>query len=247
MAPPDGDNTNTGTNGAGTAGDAGTGGAADAGASAAAATSTGASDAAKTGADGAAAAGAGDKAGAAADAGKGADAGKADDAGKDAGKDGKAADAIDYTGLKMPEGYTTKTDDPVFGEAVKMFEADKLTPEQAQRYLDFTVERDKAMHKAFNESQQEAWKKTRGEWKAATAKAVSAEDLGIAKTAASKVFDTKTAELLEAYGLTDHQGFVQAMVKIGKAIKDENFVGGNAASNGARDARSHFPNSNMNP
>lgn len=241
MAPPDGENVTT--NAAGAVGDSGAGAAPVAGGANGADAAAAASDAVKNAAADAAKG---------ADAGTGADAGKADAAkGADQAKAtdaGKSQDApIDYAGLKMPEGYTTKTDDPVFGEVLGIFNKFKVPTEGAQELLNFTVERDKAMHKAFNESQQDAWKKTRGEWKTATEKAVTPEDRGVAKTAAERLFDPKTAELLEAFGLTDHQGFIQALVKVGKAISNDTFVGGNAALNGARDARSHFPNSNMNP
>jgi len=158
----------------------------------------------------------------------------------------KADDApADYTVLKLPEGY--KTDDLVFAEAVKLFEGDKLTPEQAQRYLDFTVERDKSIAKAVNDANAEAFKKTQGEWKAAAEKQHSAEDLGIAKTAMSTIFDKETLTLLESWGLTNHPGVIAGAVKVGKAIKDDTFVSGNAAiGNGGRDAKSLYPNSNMN-
>lgn len=214
----------------------GNAGAADKGAAAAAAKPV---DGAAAAAVAAAAKGAGDG-----------DKGAGDDKGKgDAGKDGgdKGADApIDYTALKMPEGI--KADDPVLADALKLFGEKKITPEVAQDLINFTAERDKLLMKGVNDANTAAWTKMRGEWKADTEKNVTAEDRGVAKQAAEKVFDKKTAEMIEAYGLTDHRGFVEAMVKIGKAIKDENFVAGNAAANGAAsDARKHFPNSNMNP
>lgn len=159
----------------------------------------------------------------------------------------KAANApIDYKGLKLPEGQ--KVDDPVFGEALKLFGDNKISAETAQKLLDFTVTRDQQLVKAVNDANTENWTKMRGEWKADTEKNVSAEDRGSAKQFAEKLFDKKTAEMLEAYGLTDHRGFVEAMVKAGKAIKDDTLVTGNAAVNGAgSDARAHFPKSNMNP
>ena len=53
--------------------------------------------------------------------------------------------------------------------------------------------------------------------------------------------------MLELFGVTNRAGFIKALAKVGKAIKDDAFVPGNAAVNGDRDARAHFPNSNMNP
>ncbi len=58
----------------------------------------------------------------------------------DAPKDAPKADApADYTALKLPQGY--KADDPVFADAVKLFEGEKISPDQAQKLIDFTVER----------------------------------------------------------------------------------------------------------
>lgn len=158
----------------------------------------------------------------------------------------KAAEApIDYGTLKFAEGY--KADDPVFADAVKMFGDNKIAPDVAQKLMDFTVERDKAIAKAVNDSNAAGWQKQRDGWKAETAKTVSAEDLGHAKTAAEKLFEPQALKYLEGMGMLDYPGFVQAMVKISKAIKDDTFVTGNAGSNGVRDARSFYPNSNMNP
>lgn len=159
----------------------------------------------------------------------------------------EAAKATDYTGLKLPEGYKTAAEDPVFGEALKIFGDNKIAPDVAQKLLDFTVERDKAMHKAVNDASATNWTKQADGWKAETAKKFSAEDLGVAKTAFEKVFDKETLKYLEGLRYTDHPGFVAGMVKIGKAIKDDTFVAGNAANGAASDARKAFPNSNMNP
>ena len=158
----------------------------------------------------------------------------------------KADDApADYTTLKMPEGY--KTDDPAFAEAVKLFGTEKIAPEVAQKLLDFTVERDKALGKAIADNNAAAFAKTRGEWKAEAAKTHSAEDLGVAKTALAAIYDAKTLAFLESWGLTDHPGFIAGAVKVGKAIKDDTFVAGNAGNgSGGRDPKSLYPNSPMN-
>jgi hypothetical protein len=171
----------------------------------------------------------------------------ADKAAADAKAKGDAP--ADYTALKMPDGYKTDPADPVFGEALKLFGDNKIAPDVAQKLLDFTVTRDQAMAKAVNDGNVTSWAKQADGWKAETAKKFSAEDLGIAKTAFEKVFDAETAKYLEGLRYTDHPGVVAAMVKIGKAIKDDTFVAGNAGANGAgSDARKFFPNTpGMNP
>ena len=156
------------------------------------------------------------------------------------------ADApADYTALKLPEGY--KADDPVFADAVKLFEGEKISPAQAQKLLDFTVERDKAMVKAVNDQAASNWTKQTDEWKANASKEFDEASLGDAKTALAQVFDKETVTYLESMGFTNHPGLIRGMVKVSKAIKDDTFVGGNAArGNGALDPKALYPNTQHN-
>lgn len=161
-------------------------------------------------------------------------------------KDGKTDTPADYTGLKMPEGY--KTDDPVFADAVKLFGDQKIPPEVAQKLLDFTVERDKAIVKAAQDGSATAWTKQTDEWKATASKEFNEAALGDAKTALAQVFDKETVTYLESMGFANHPGLIRGMVKVSKAIKDDTWVSGNAGSGGSNDARKYFPNSpDMNP
>ncbi len=157
----------------------------------------------------------------------------------------KADAPADYTGLKMPEGY--KTDDPVFADAVKLFGDQKIPPEVAQKLLDFTVERDKAIVKAAQDGSATAWTKQTDDWKAAASKEFNEAALGDAKTALAQVFDKETVTYLESMGFANHPGLIRGMVKVSKAIKDDTWVSGNAGSANGSDARKYFPNSNMNP
>lgn len=157
----------------------------------------------------------------------------------------KADAPADYTALKLPEGY--KADDPVFADAIKLFEGEKISPEQAQKLIDFTVERDKAIAKAVNDSAAANWTKQTGEWKEASSKEFSAEALGDAKTALAQVFDKETVTYLESMGFTNHPGLIRGMVKVSKAIKDDTWVTGNAGrANGAMDPKSLYPNTPHN-
>jgi hypothetical protein len=151
----------------------------------------------------------------------------------------------DYTALKLPEGY--KADDPVFADAVNLFGDQKIAPDVAQKLIDFTVERDKAIAKAVNDSSAANWTRQTGEWRTASEKEFSAEALGDARTALARVFDKETVTYLESMGFTNHPGLIRGMVKVSKAIKDDSFVGGNAArGNGALDPKSLYPNSQHN-
>lgn len=158
-----------------------------------------------------------------------------------------AAAPADYSKLTMPEGYKVDPKDAVFGEAIKLFGEIKLAPEAAQKLLDFTVTRDKAMAQAINDNNALQWKKQSDDWKTATEKKFSAEDLGAAKATLAKVFDKDTAAYLDGLKFTNHPGFVEAMVKISKAISDDTWVTGNAANGAARTAQALYPKSNMNP
>lgn len=152
---------------------------------------------------------------------------------------------LDYSGLTLPEGY--KADDPVFADALKLFEGEKIAPEQAQKLIDFTVERDKAIAKAVNDSAAANWAKQTGEWRATSEKEFSADQLGEAKTALAQVFDKETVTYLESMGFTNHPGLIRGMVKVSQAIKDDTFVAGNAGrGNGALDPKSLYPNTQHN-
>jgi hypothetical protein len=152
---------------------------------------------------------------------------------------------VDYSRLTLPEGY--RADDPVFADVVKLFDAEKIAPETAQRLIDFTVERDKEIARAVNEHSVTAWKKQTGEWRASAEKEFSAEALGEARTALARVFDRQTIAYLEGLGFTNHPGLIRAMVKVARSIKDDSFVAGNAGrGGGALDPKSLYPNSPHN-
>ncbi len=163
-------------------------------------------------------------------------------------EEAKTADApLDYTALKLPEGYSQDPQDPVFGEAVKLFGEHKIAPDVAQRLIDFTVTRDKAMVEALNEQNAANWQKQVDGWKADSTKEFSAEILGEAKTALPQVFDAETVKWMEGLGLTNHPGLIRGMAKVAKAIKDDTWTAGNASRRNGSDARGMYPNSNMNP
>jgi hypothetical protein len=147
--------------------------------------------------------------------------------------------------LSLPEGYTA--DDPVFADAVKLFDAEKIAPETAQRLIDFTIERDKEIARAVSDHSAATWTKQTTEWRATSEKEFSPEALGEARAALSRVFDRPTIDYLEGLGFTNHPGLIRGMVKVARSIKDDSFVGGNAGrGNGALDPKSLYPNSQHN-
>ena len=152
---------------------------------------------------------------------------------------------VDYSGLTLPEGY--RADDPVFADVVKLFDAEKIAPETAQRLIDFTIERDQESARAVSDHSAATWTKQTTEWRATSEKEFSPEALGEARAALSRVFDRPTIDYLEGLGFTNHPGLIRGMVKVARSIKDDSFVGGNAGrGNGALDPKSLYPNSQHN-
>jgi hypothetical protein len=153
--------------------------------------------------------------------------------------------AADYSGLRLPEGY--RADDPVFGEAMKLFGSEKIAPETAQKLIDFTIERDREIARAVNDHAASSWTKQTTEWRTTSEKEFSPEALGNARTALARVFDRQTIAYLEGLGFTNHPGLIRGMVKVANAIKDDSFVGGNAGrGTGAMDPKALYPNSQHN-
>jgi len=161
----------------------------------------------------------------------------------DKGKD----EAVDYAKTlaeAVPEGM--KLDEASAKIATDMFAKHGLSAEAVKDLAAFQIAREKAgadgAAKAFAD-QVEAWRA-----ESTADKDLGKENMAVAKLAASKAFDTKTVELMEHFGLMNHPGVLKGLVKIGKAIKDDSFVPGDAGpGNGGADARKAFPNSNMNP
>jgi hypothetical protein len=135
----------------------------------------------------------------------------------------------------------------VFADALKLFDAEKIMPETAQRLIDFTIERDKEIARAVNEHSIATWKKQTSEWRATAEKEFSPESLGQARSALARVFDRQTITYLEGLGLTNHPGLIRGLVKVARSIKDDSFVAGNAGrGSGALDPKSLYPNSQHN-
>ena len=161
-------------------------------------------------------------------------------------KAGEGETAVDYSGLTVPEAWKA-ADDTVWQDAQKLLGEAKVSPEAAQKFIDFTLERDKLIAKGVSDANTEAWTKQAETWKAEVTKTYKPEELAGARKAVETLFDKEGIQWMEALRLTDNPSFVKAMVKVSKAIAEDKFVPGNAAVNGTRDARASFPNSNMNP
>jgi len=118
-----------------------------------------------------------------------------------------------------------------------------IPPEAARDLASFFARQ----QKAGAEGNARAFADQVGAWKAQSEKATTPEERGTAKEAALRIFDRGELAVLDLFGVTNRAGFIKALAKVGKAMRDDPFVPGDAVASGGRDARSHFPNSNMNP
>ena len=143
----------------------------------------------------------------------------------------------------MPEGFTL---DPEAARAGgELFARHDIPPEAVKDLVALYARQ----QKAGADGNAKAFADQVGTWKATAEKTTTPEERGAAKDAALKIFGKDEVALLEHFGVTNRAGFIKALAKIGKtAIQDDTLVPGDAAAgSGARDARAHFPNSNMNP
>lgn len=168
--------------------------------------------------------------------------------------DAKSADAasdapvepIDYakalSEVKLPEGMTL---DPALAKTgTDVFAKHKISAEAAKDLVTLYA----AQQKAGADGNAKAFADQVTGWRAAAEKATTPEERGAAKEAALAVFGKEEMALLDTFGVTNRAGFIKALAKVSKAIKDDAFVPGNAGViNGANDARKQFPKSNMNP
>jgi hypothetical protein len=141
----------------------------------------------------------------------------------------------------MPEGIAL---DPAMAKAGgELLARHAIAPEAARDLASFFARQ----QKAGAEGNARAFADQVGAWKAQSEKATTPEERGTAKHAALRIFGRDELAVLDLFGVTNRAGFIKALAKVGKAIRDDPFVPGNAVVSGDRDARSHFPNSNMNP
>jgi len=155
---------------------------------------------------------------------------------------------IVYTEFKAPEGMTL--DKAALEAVTPMFAADNLTQEQAQKYIDLYA----AQIKNAGEANSKAWGETIKGWQD-TLKADP--DFGGAKltettSLAAKAIDAyggkdapELREFMKTYGLGDHPAFARFLARAGRSVREDGLPTGNGTVQ-VQDARSLYPNSNMN-
>jgi len=170
------------------------------------------------------------------------------DGGKTGDSDGKPQGAPEKYEFKPTDGQ--QFDDKVLGAFADAARGLNLTQEAAQSMLD-------KMAPAMQARQAEQMAAIRSEW-AESAKsdkeyggAKLAENIALAQKALDKFGTPELRSLLVESGLGNHPELIRAFVRAGKAISEDQFVGGRGAAQGAAqsptgaDARSLYPNSNL--
>ncbi len=161
--------------------------------------------------------------------------------------DTKADGAVDYakalSEVKLPEGMAITPE--TSKAAVDLFTKHRLTADAVKDLTAFSAQQ----QKAGADGNARAFATQVQGWKAEAEKSTTAEERGTAKDAVLKVFPKELVAIFETFGVTNRADFIKAMGTLGKSLRDDAYVAGNAAANGTvRDARRHFPNSpNMNP
>jgi hypothetical protein len=142
-----------------------------------------------------------------------------------------------------PEGFAI--DEALTGPAAELFARHGVSPEAVKEFVGFYARQ----QKAGAEGNARAFAEQVSGWRASAEMTTTAQERGVAKNAALRIFGREEVGLLEHFGVTNRAGFIKALAKIGRmAIEDDTYIPGNAGSGGGhRDARVHFPNSKMNP
>ena len=168
----------------------------------------------------------------------------ADDAGKTDDDKGKPEGAPDKYEFQAGEGR--QFDDEVIGAFSEVAKELNLSQESAQKVLDKVA--------PVLESRRVAQvAEARAQW-AADSKADKEfggdklqENLAVAKKARDAFATPALVELLDQSGLGDHPEVIRFFVKAGKAISEDNFVGGGQGSTQSATAQKLYSASNMNP
>lgn len=157
---------------------------------------------------------------------------------------GKPEGAPDKYEFQAGEGR--QFDDEVIGAFSEVAKELNLSNESAQKVLDKVA--------PVLESRREAQvAEARAQW-AADSKADKEfggdklqENLAVAKKARDAFATPALVELLDQSGLGDHPEVIRFFVKAGKAISEDNFVGGGQGSTQPATAQKLYSASNMNP
>lgn len=164
----------------------------------------------------------------------------------DTGDDGeanKAEGAPETYEFQMPEGQ--EVDEAIVNQFTETARELNLTQEAAQQLLS-------KMAPVMAERQAEQIAAVQAQW-AEESRADQefggehlTENLGLAKKAMDQFATPELRTLLNESGMGNHPEVIRMFVRVGKSISEDGFVTGNGAAAKPGDAKSFYPNSNMN-
>lgn len=161
----------------------------------------------------------------------------------DVGETNKAEGAPETYEFQMPEGQ--EVDEAIVSQFSETARELNLSQEAAQQLLD-------KMAPVIAERQAEQIAAVQAQW-AEESRADKEfggdhlnENLGLAKKAMDQFATPELRTLLNESGMGNHPEVIRMFVRVGKSISEDGFVSGNGPATKPGDAKSFYPNSNMN-
>lgn len=146
--------------------------------------------------------------------------------------------------FQAPEGVTV--DDHLIGQFTEVAKELNLPKDVAQKVLDKMAPAMAARQAEQIQAVQQQWAEQATNDKEFGGEQLQ-ENLSLAKKAMNSLATPELVSLLNESGLGNHPEVIRVFVRAGKLISEDSFVkGSNAPAARAGDAKSFYPNSNMN-
>lgn len=151
-----------------------------------------------------------------------------------------------YEDFTAPEGVDLDAD--VMGEFKTLAKDLDLDQGSAQKVTDLAVK----LSQKWADAQTARVAEMHAEWEAEAKadKEIGGDKLPDTLATAKKALDAygtpALRELLDQSGMGNHPEMIRFAAKIGKLVGEDTFVGGGSSSSPSGDAKSFYPNSNMN-
>jgi hypothetical protein len=163
--------------------------------------------------------------------------------GEKAGETQKPEGAPESYDFAAPEGK--EFDPQVIGEFSAVAKELNLTQADAQKMIDRLAPALEARNTARLEEATAEWAASSSSDKEFGGAALD-QNMAIAKKALDTFGTPELRTLLHETGLGNHPEIIRVLYRAGKAISEDTFVGSGNGAGASNDARSFYPNSNMN-
>jgi len=147
----------------------------------------------------------------------------------------------EYIDFKLPEGMVL--DKEITGEFKTLAKELNLNQEAAQKLVDLQSK----FVKQSADAAQSQFNQIKEDWKTQTRKAVGQEfdkEMGYAARVRDRFGSPEFNQFLEETGMGNHPGLASLLIKIGKAISEDNVESGRGAPEKKSDAQLFYPNMN---